>query len=253
MRCRLVKLDRDTHAVLLEDEDGVGRGEGHLGGNHRPDVVRQAVESHDPVERDGEERCRDHVGQERRVAHQPAVADAHAADGEARERADRQRQNHGRYADVEAVAELLPEILEVPVALGDHDPEALERRLRWKHLVGEHVAPRFERHGDDVVDRGERPDEHRDAESERRRLAELAPQPVVRPPRRPAVDGERAHKCTSVVCSLRMRRITSGIISGSADITTATPRSGRAISKASRMPSVASTWVDSAGPPPETK
>ena len=56
-----------------------------------------------------------------------------------------------------------------------------------------------------------------------------------------------------LVCSLRMRRITSGIISGSADITTATPRSGRAISKASRMPSVASTWVDSAGPPPETK
>ena len=44
-----------------------------------------------------------------------------------------------------------------------------------------------------------------------------------------------------------------GIISGSADITTATPSSGFAISKASRIPSVASTCVDKAGPPPETK
>ena len=58
---------------------------------------------------------------------------------------------------------------------------------------------------------------------------------------------------TSVVRSLRIRISTSGIMSGSDVSTAATPRSGRATSKASRMPSVASTWVDSAGPPPETK
>ena len=47
--------------------------------------------------------------------------------------------------------------------------------------------------------------------------------------------------------------MTSGMISGSADITAATPSRGWAMSKASRMPSVASTWVEKAGPPPETK
>ncbi len=36
-------------------------------------------------------------------------------------------------------------------------------------------------------------------------------------------------------------------------LTAATPSSGRATSKASRMPSVASTCVDKAGPPPDTK
>src|SRR5215468_12544021 len=61
------------------------------------------------------------------------------------------------------------------------------------------------------------------------------------------------HNCTSVVRSFRIKIIMSGIISGKADITAATPSSGRATSKALRMPSVANTGVDNAGPPPETK
>ena len=41
---------------------------------------------------------------------------------------------------------------------------------------------RLERHGDDVVDRHERPDQHHDGERQRRRLAQVSPQPVVPAP-----------------------------------------------------------------------
>ena len=53
--------------------------------------------------------------------------------------------------------------------------------------------------------------------------------------------------------SLRIRMITSGISSGNAVITAAMPMRGSPSSNASRMPSVASTCVCSAGPPPLTK
>src|SRR5262249_46183823 len=205
-------------------------------------------------EGDGEKRRGDQVGKGGGVAHQPAVADAHPADREARQRADGERQEHRRPADKEAVAELAPEIFKIPVALGDDDPEALEGRLRRPDIVGEHVAVRLERHRHHVVDRRERPDHEHDAENKRRRLGQVSPQPVVGATAdRTAIHRRRTHSVTSVVCSLRISRITSGIIKGSADITTATPSSGLAISKALRIPSVASTWVDKAGPPPETK
>ena len=67
-----------------------------------------------------------------------------------------------------------------------------------------------------------------------RRLGHVAPQPVAAAPadrpRRPV--GVGAHSCTSAVRSLRIRMITSGISSGSADITAATPSRGCARSKA---------------------
>src|SRR5262249_3948496 len=188
-----------------------------------------------------------------------------SADREARHRADHQGEEHRADADVEAVGELVPELLEVPVALGDDDPEAVERRSFGKDRLCEHVALRFERHHENVVDRNQGPDQHQAGDAEGARF--LPPAQPARAPRalrRQGRDGQAygngdrvvdgdGHSVTSVVRSLRIRISTSGIISGSADSTAATPSSGRATSKALRMPSVASTWVESAGPPPGTK
>ncbi len=83
-----------------------------------------------------------------------------------------------------------------------------------------------------------------------------APHPFRGPTSRPtpaAVDRYRAHSCTSAASSLRISMITSGISSGSADMHRRHAEPGLARSKASRMPSVASTCVEFAGPPPETK
>src|SRR5206468_3342624 len=142
---RFVDLDRDAPGVFLEDEDRVGRRERHQGRDHRPRVVREPVVLHDPVERDREERRRDHVGQQRSVAHQPAVADAHPADRKAGQRAEQQREERHHRADIEAVGELTPEVLQIPVALSQDAPEALDRRDPRPDVVGEHVALGLER------------------------------------------------------------------------------------------------------------
>src|SRR5262249_11177279 len=223
------------------------------------------VDLHDPIEGNRQERGGDHVGEQGRIAEHPAVANAHPTDCEARHRADHQGEEHRADADIEAVGELVPELLEVPVALGDDDPEALERRPGWKDRFGEHVALRFERHHEYVVDRNQGPDQHQDGDADRAHL--LPPAQPARAPcalRRQGHDGQaygngdrvldgNCHSVTSVVRSLRIRISTSGIMSGNAVSTAATPSSGRATSKALRMPSVASTWVERAGPPPETK
>src|SRR5262249_19541086 len=145
-------------------------------------------------------------------------------------------------------------------ALGDDDPEAVERRSGGPDRFSEHVALRLERHHEDVVDRNQRPDQHEGGDAESAHFlppAKLAraPRPL---PRYRAGDGDsvidrHGHSETSVVRSLRIRISTRGIMSGNDDSTAATPSSGRATSKASRMPSVASTCVERAGPPPETK
>src|SRR6185312_5968034 len=209
---------------------------------------------HDPIERDRQEGRRDDIGQQRGVADQPAMADAHATDREARQRADEQSEKDRGDADIKAVAELVPEILKIPIALSDDDPEALHRGLLGPNVIGEDVAMRFERHYDDVVDRRQRPDQDDEAKHDRSCLGKRAAQPISADlPKRRRGCKPGAHSLTSVVRSLRISRITSGIISGRSDITAATPRSGLPTSKASRMPRVASTWVDKAGPPPETK
>src|SRR5439155_22107010 len=104
------------------------------------------------------------------------------------------------------------------------------------------------------------PDDEHERQQRRPRGREESPDPHL--PGRPgrltrgcalAPDRDRAHSCTSAVRSFRIRTTTSGITSGSADITAATPRRGCAMSKALRMPSVPSTCVEFAGPPPETK
>src|SRR5579871_2464145 len=111
-----------------------------------------------------------------------------------------------------------------------------------------------------VVERRQGPDDQNRGQGETRSLLERAPQPVIfrlrpddrRRTRPRIVNNNGAHSCTSEVRSLRIRISTNGIISGNAVITAAT-RSGRAMSKASRMPRVAKTCVVRAGPPPETK
>ena len=46
---RLVEFPGNELGVLLQDQDGVGRCEGHVGGDDRPKRIRQAVHTHDAV------------------------------------------------------------------------------------------------------------------------------------------------------------------------------------------------------------
>src|SRR6185437_11296464 len=143
--------------------------------------------------------------------------------------------------------------LKVPVTLGHDDAEAVERRRGRPDRVAEHVAVLADGDQHHVVDRRDGPDHQQDGEHARHRLAEHPPQPIARTPGRSRDGDGGAHSCTSEVRSLCISSMTIGISTGSADITAATPSRGWASTKASRMPSVASTSVDIAGPPPETK
>src|SRR6516225_3025819 len=152
-----------------------------------------------------------------------------------------------------AVAELAPEILEIPISLGYDDPKAFERRARRPDIAGELVITfGIERDQEHVVNRQERPDQQHDAEDGRGRFGENPSRAVAPTARWPAERGD-AHNWTSVAWTLRISTITSGISTGRADNITATPSSGWPRSNAWRMPSVASTSVDIAGAPPETK
>ncbi len=84
---------------------------------------------HDPIVRHYQEGGGDRVGEERSVGEQRAFAQPHAAHREARQRADQHGQNHRQQTDVKAVAELVPEILEIPGLLRHDRAEALERWL----------------------------------------------------------------------------------------------------------------------------
>src|ERR1700730_1859632 len=131
-------------------------------------------------------------------------------------------------------------------------------------MVAEHVALVFEGNHDHVVERRNRPNQQEKAHHRSPGIAQVAPAPgdAPHPLRRPRRrGGNRAgvcrycgHSCTSAVLSLRIRMITSGISSGNADITAATPSCGLPSSSMSRTtPSVASRCVELAGPPPVTK
>src|SRR5205807_9643344 len=102
-----------------------------------------------------------------------------------------------------------------------------------------------------VVDRQQRPDQQDGAEQRR---AGSSQQPPVPPPARPRGGSPRTlHNCTSLVCNLRISTITSGTSTGRADTIATMPSCGLTKSKTYRKPSVASTSVDLAGEPPETK
>src|SRR5207245_10282465 len=181
-------------------------------------------------------------------------------DREAGQRPKRHGQDRDHRPHVYAVRELVPEVLQIPVALGQDTPEALDRPDPRPDVIGEHVALGLERDHHHVVDGHDRPhDEHDREQQGPRGLEMVAAAHGTERTRCRSRRGEsrlgrdRAHSCTSAVRSLRIRTITSGITIGSADITAATPSRGWAISKALRMPSVASTCVWFAGPPPETK
>src|SRR5262249_30101064 len=202
------------------------------------------------VERDGQERHRDHVGQQRRVGQHPAAADAHAADRKGGQRADGEGQRRDGDTDEEAVAHLVPERLEQPVGLPEYDAERMRTGRDREDGGAEHFLFLLHRHADDVVDRQQRPDEQHGRQQAYAGVVERAPEcPVVRA----AVRALRGHIVTSLRRSWRISRITNGISKGSAVSTVAMPRPGSPSSKALRMPSVASTCVDSAGPPPEMK
>src|SRR5262249_17139032 len=143
-----------------------------------------------------------------------------------------------------AVAHLAPEIGEQPIRLLEHRPEAVQARPHRRHVVAEDVLFLLQRNAHHVVKRQDRP---HDEEGAKRRDADLLGAPCPQDP------GTRSHSCSSPRRSWRMNKMTSGMSSGSAESTVAMPRGGSPISKALRMPSVASTCVESAGPPPEMK
>src|SRR5439155_3452680 len=158
----------------------------------------------------------------------------------------------------------MPEGLEIPMALCEDDPEAVGRRRRRPEMVAEHVTLGLERHHHHVVKRRNRPHQQDHADEPGAGIRQVTPAPrsaaqLIRRSRRrggdrPGICRYRGHSCTSAVLSLRIRMITSGISSGNADITAATPSWGLPSSSMSRTtPSVASRCVELAGPPPVTK
>ena len=191
---RLVELDRYQLRVLLQDQNRERRGEHHLCCDDRPKVVRQPIAFRDAEEWNRQKRRRQHVGQERGVGQQPRFAQLHSFDRKARQRADEHRQERGRHAEIQAVAELAPEILEVPISLGYDDPKAFERRVRRPDITGELVITfGIERDQEHVVNRQERPDQQHDAEHRRGRFGEEPAHAVARPVRRPTEGRGDAH------------------------------------------------------------
>src|SRR5262249_23144320 len=171
----------------------------------------------------------------------PAVADAHPADGETGQRPDGQDQQRDSDADEETVAHLVPECLEQPVGLAEHDAE---RMRAWRDRIDggrEHFLLVLHGHADDVVDGQQRQNEQHRRQQRHANAIEHAAQTSC------------GHIVTSLRRSWRISRIASGISSGSAVSTVAMPSLGSPSSNALRIPRVASTWVDSAGPPPEMK
>src|SRR5579884_4209263 len=119
----------------------------------------------------------------------------------------------------------------------------------------------FERDHDHVVDRDQRPHDQHEAEQRYPDLLQKAPPPrgaahplPVGVGRQADIGGCCGQNFIGADLSMRISRMTSGMTSGSAVITAATPRRGCALSKAyCSTPSVANTCVDIAGPPPEMK
>src|SRR5262249_43601669 len=106
--------------------------------------------------------------------------------------------------------------------------EAVERRV-WRpdDAVELYITlVRIERDQQHVVHGRQRPEQQHDGERHRGRGGEHPP-----PRARPAQRLQALHTCTARVWSgrvrsVRIRRIASGISTGRADITTATPRAG---------------------------
>src|SRR5690349_7894955 len=105
----------------------------------------------------------------------------------------------------------------------------------------EHFLLYLHGHADDVVDRQQRPKQQQRRQQRHANAIDRAA---------PASYG---HIVTSLRRNWRISRIASGISKGSAVSTVAMPSLGSPSSNALRIPKVASTCVDSAGPPPEMK
>jgi hypothetical protein len=100
----------------------------------------------------------------------------------------------------EAVAELQPELREVPVILGQDDAEGVERWFRGNDVAGELDLALFRVEGNQehVVDRQQRPDQQDKAEDYRAHFDE-EPMPSGAPASRAAGCRGGAHSCSSRV------------------------------------------------------
>ena len=180
---------------------------------------------HDPVIGDDQERGRDRIGQERGVGQQRSSGEPQPAHRKARERPDKHGQHHRQEPDKDAVAELIPEIFEVAGLLRDDIDKAVERRLGCPEIPGELDFPflGIERDQEQIVDRQQRPDQQHRAERDRAGFDE--PLPMAQTKRK--ASGRAAHSCTELVWNRRISTMMSGIKTGNADITAATPSAGR--------------------------
>src|SRR5947208_1704853 len=122
-------------------------------------------------------------------------------------------------ANEKAVAELMPEVLDEPISLGQDGVEAMERRVRRPDdpLEFDVALVAIERDQQHVVHGCQRPDQQQGAQGEGSQLDQHPPP---------------AHSCISRVPSARIRMSVIGTSTGRADITAATPSEGWAPSKA---------------------
>ncbi len=227
MLARLVELERDQLAVLMQDQHGIRQREGHLRRDHAEQRVRQTVGVHQPGEGDHQEGRRNGIDHQRDVADRPSPAQPQAPDREARERADAHRERHRPEADDDAVAELAPEMFEQPVLPGPDHLEPFEGKFAWPYDAIELFGVVGEGEQQHVVDRQQRPEQHDHADRRRRSVKE--PSPAARAACRRALMRAarqgKAHSCTSVACSLRSSRMATGMVTGSTDSAAARPTS----------------------------
>src|SRR6478736_1963408 len=135
----------------------------------------------------------------------------------------------------------MPEAFQVPEVLGHHDAETLQRGRLRPNRAAEYPGVAVQRDLPHVVDRRERPDDEDETESQAHGFDTEALQPVdqrggdapVRgrgrhSPAGTPIGSGRAHSWPSDGRNRRIRMITSGISTGNADITAATPSRGSA-------------------------
>src|SRR5215831_6820736 len=120
----------------------------------------------------------------------------------------------------------------VVVLLAEHDLEVVQRGMVGPELARERRFLGRNREQEQMVDRQHRPDEHGDADQQQLRFG------------RDRAPGRGLHRDSRFIM-----KYTSGSTSGSAHTMAAIARSTRS-RRRYRIPSVASTCVRSAGPPP---
>src|SRR5689334_7506617 len=107
---------------------------------------------HGMDERYDQDGRRQDVGQECGVPNELTTAKLHPSNRKAGERANGHAKQHGGYAEKYAVAELMPEMFQIPMILRPDRTEAAERRLLRPKAASELVTLVIERNEHHVVD-----------------------------------------------------------------------------------------------------